>query len=248
MKILVTCKQVPDPDIKIKINATGDGISTDGMKYVANYFDEIANEEALRITEKGGGEVVVVGIGPKDISQQIRGMLAMGSARAIHVVTDAKPDSDAVARILAKVVEQEKPDLILMGKQATDDDACQAGQILAQILGYPQACYASKVAVDGTKATVVREVDGGLETVEMTSPALITCDLRLNEPRYASLPNIMKAKKKEIKEVAPDALGVSPTPKVKIVKYQTPPERKAGQKVKTVDELVDKLLNEAKVL
>ncbi len=251
MKILVTCKQVPDPDIKVKLNADGTGISTDGIKYVVNYFDEIANEEALRLSEKHGDtEVVVLGIGSKDITTQIRSCLAMGSLRGIHVVTDETLDSDAVAHIVAKVIENEKPDLILMGKQATDDDATQAGQIVSALTGYPQACYASKVELNDAKdaATVIREVDGGLETVEVSFPAIVTCDLRLNEPRYASLPNIMKAKRKKIDEFTFDSLGVAPAPKVKVVKLTTPPERKAGMIVDSVDTLVDKLLNEAKVL
>lgn len=248
MKILVTCKQVPDPDIKIKLNAAGDGINTDGMKYVVNPFDAIAAEEAIRIVEKGGGEVVALGIGPKDISTQIRNVLAMGGARGIHIVTDEKLDSDAVARLIQAVVASEKPDLIIMGKQAVDNDAGQAAQILSTIAGLPQACYASKIEVGSGKATVVREVDGGLETVEVSFPAVITADLRLNEPRYPSLPNIMKAKKKEIKELSFGDLGVTPAPKVKVIKLTAPEERKAGGKVKTVDELVDKLINEKKVI
>lgn len=249
MKILVTCKQVPDPDIKIKLNDAGDGISTDGMKFVVNPFDEIANEEALRIFEKTKeGEVVVLGIGAKDIATQIRACLAMGSHRGIHVVTKDYLDSDAVARIVAKVVEEEKPDLILMGKQAVDDDAGQAAQILSALTEYPQACYAAKVEMADGKATVEREVDGGIETVEVNLPAIITADLRLNEPRYASLPNIMKAKKKPIKEFSFDDLGVAPEPKVKIVGFTQPPERQAGEIVDSVDTLVDKLVNDKKVI
>jgi len=248
MKVLVTCKQVPDPDIKIKLNAAGTGINTDGMKFVVNPFDEIANEEALRITEKQGGEVVVLGIGKADVSTQIRSCLAMGSQRGVHVVTDATLDSDAVARIVQKIVEIEKPDLIILGKQATDDDAAQVGQILSTLTGYAQACYACKVTAEGGKATVEREVDGGIETVEATLPAIVTADLRLNEPRYASLPNIMKAKKKPIDEFTFDKLGIAPTPKVKILSFTAPAERKAGVLVDSVDTLVDKLVNEAKVI
>ncbi len=248
MKILVTAKQVPDPDIKIKLNDAGDGINTDGMKFVVNPFDEIANEEALRIIEKGEGEVVVLGIGPKDITTQIRSCLAMGSHRGIHVVTDDKLDSDAVARVVEKIIDEEKPDLVLMGKQAVDNDSGQAAQILSAITGYPQACYAAKVEVADGKATVEREVDGGIETVEVVFPAIITADLRLNEPRYASLPNIMKAKRKPIKEVALGDLGVAAEPKVKIVKLTAPEERKAGEIVDSVDTLVDKLINDAKVI
>jgi len=248
MKILVTCKQVPDPEIKIKLNADGSGISTDGLKYVVNPFDEIANEEALRIKEKLGGEVVVCGIGAKDIATQIRSCLAMGSDRGIHVVTDEKLDSDSVAGILQKVAEKENPDLIIMGKQAVDDDMAQAAQLLAEKLSYPQAMYASKVEINGNTAVIIREVDGGLETVEVTLPAVVTADLRLNEPRYASLPNIMKAKKKPMDETTPADLGAATTPKVRVVKLMSPEARKAGVVVKTVDELVDKLVNEAKVI
>ncbi len=251
MKILVMCKQVPDPDIKVKLNADGTGINTDGMKFVVNPFDEIANEEALRIHEKNGGaEVVVLGIGPKDITTQIRSCLAMGSNRGIHVVTDDVIDPDNVARIIQKVMDDEKPDLVLIGKQAVDDDSGQAGQILSALTGYPQACYASEIVLDDgkTKATVTREIDGGLETIDVNFPAIITADLRLNEPRYASLPNIMKAKRKEIKALSLDDLGFTPSPKVKLISLTAPPERQAGVIVKTVDELVDKLINEAKVI
>lgn len=247
MKILVTCKQVPDPDIKVKLNSEGTGINTDGMKFVVNPFDEIAMEEALRI----GGDVYVLGIGKKDIQTQIRSCVAMNAKAvqgAIHVVTEDYLDSDAVARIIAKVVEQESPDLILIGKQAVDDDAGQVAQILSALTGYPQACYAAKVEVADGKATVEREVDGGIETVEVNFPAIISADLRLNEPRYASLPNIMKAKKVKIAEMSFDDLGFTPDPKVTIVKLTAPEERKAGQIVESVDALVDKLVNEAKVI
>ena len=248
MKILVTCKQVPDPDIKVKLNAEGTGINTDGMKFVVNPFDEIANEEALRIIEKGEGEVVVLGIGPKNITTQIRSCLAMGSSRGIHVVTDEALDSDAVARIVQKVVEDEKPDIVLMGKQAVDGDAGQAAQILSALTGYPQACYTCKVEIGDGRARIDREVDGGIETIEVNFPAVISADLRLNEPRYASLPNIMKAKRKPIKELSFDDLGISPAAKVKLIKLTAPPERKAGEIVDSVDTLVDKLVNEAKVI
>lgn len=248
MKILVTCKQVPDPDIKVKLNSEGTGINTDGMKFVVNPFDEIANEEALRIVEKLKGEVVVLGIGPKEIQTQIRSCLAMGSNSGIHVVTEDTMDSDCVARILAKVIEDEKPDLIIVGKQAVDDDAGQVAQITSTLTGYPQACYACKVEAEEGKATVEREVDGGIETVSVNYPAIITADLRLNEPRYASLPNIMKAKRKPIKSVSLDDLGLSVSPKVKMVKLFAPEERKAGEIVPSVDVLVDKLINEAKII
>ena len=249
MKILVTCKQVPDPDIKVKLNAAGDGINTDGMKFVVNPFDEIANEEALRIVEKGGdGEVAVLGIGPKDITTQIRSCLAMGSHRGIHVVTDETLDSDVVANVVRKVVENEKPDLVILGKQAVDDDFCQVGQILSTLTGYPQACYACKIEMGDGKATVEREVDGGIETIDVNLPAIVTADLRLNEPRYASLPNIMKAKRKPIDETSLDELGVAAATKVKVVAYTAPEERKAGEIVDSVETLVDKLVNEAKIV
>jgi electron transfer flavoprotein beta subunit len=248
MKILVTCKQVPDPDVKVKLNDSGTGINTDGMKFVVNPFDEIANEEALRIIEKNGGEVVVLGIGKKDIQTQIRSCLAMGSNSGIHVATEDVLDSDAVAHIVAKVIEQETPDLVIIGKQAVDDDMGQVAQIVSTLTGMPQACYAAKVEIDGAAAVVEREVDGGIETVKVEFPAIITSDLRLNEPRYASLPNIMKAKRKPIKELTFDALGITPAPKVKLVKMTAPPERKAGVRVPDVDTLVEKLLNEAKVI
>ncbi len=248
MKILITCKQVPDPDIKIKLNSDGTGINTDGLKYVVNPFDEIANEEALRIKEKLGGEVVVCGIGAKDISTQIRSCLAMGSDKGVHVLTDETVDPNTVADILVKVVEKEQPDIILMGKQAVDDDLSQTAQILSAKLAYPQAVYASKIDVEDGKAVVVREVDGGLETVEVALPSVITADLRLNEPRYASLPNIMKAKRKPIDEYSLDDLGIALSCKVKMVKMTAPEERKAGVMVSSVDELVDKLVNEAKVV
>ncbi len=247
MKILVSCKQVPDPDIKAKIGDDGKTISNDGMKWVPNYFDEIACEEALRITKKTGGDVIVMCVGEKASQTQIRKMLAMGAISGIQCLT-ANTEEDDGAYILAKIVEREQPDLVIMGKQSTDNDAGQAGQILAEMMGWPQACYASKVDVDGDKVTVTREVDGGLETVDMTLPAVITCDLRLNEPRYTSLPNIMKAKKKKIETLSPADLGVDETPKTRIVAMTAPPERAAGVIVKDVDELVAKLRDEAKVL
>lgn len=263
MKILVTVKRVTDYERKVKIAPDGSGLVTEGMNFVANPFDEIAVEEALRLAKAHGGEIVVASVGPKDATQQIRQALAMGANRGVLVVSDAELDPDAVARVLMKVVEDEKPDLIIMGKQATDDDANQVGQLLAGYLDWPQATFASKVegldsedekaqkpgvqVADG-KATVIREVDGGLETLALTMPAVVTTDLRLNHPRFASLPGIMKAKKKEIKEIAIDGLGVDVTPKVKTVKYAEPPERQAGVTVADVDELLDKLKNEAKVL
>ena len=228
MKILVCAKQVPDPDVRVKLNAQGTDIVRDGIKTVVNPFDEIANEEALRLVEKHGGEVVVLGIGPKDIVAQIRSCLAMGAARGLHVLTDAALDSDAVARLIVGVVRRETPDLVIMGKQAVDDDSGQAAQIVATLLGWPQALYACKIEANGQTLTVCREVDGGLETIEVEAPALISADLRLNEPRYASLPNIMKAKKKPLDELTPEGLGVVVAPKVKLLALTAPAPRQAG--------------------
>jgi electron transfer flavoprotein beta subunit len=262
MKFLVTMKRVTDYERKVKIAPGGSGLVTEGMNFVPNPFDEIAVEEALRLQKAHGGEVVVVSIGPKDAAQQIRQGLAMGADRGILVLAE-NLDSDAVARVLVKLVETEKPDLIIMGKQATDDDANQAGQLLAGYLGYPQATFASKiegldsdaekqqkpgVIVANGKAQVLREVDGGIETLELTLPAVVTTDLRLNHPRFASLPGIMKAKKKEVKEIPIASLGVDVTAKVRVLAYSEPPARKAGVKVADVDELVRKLKTEAKVI
>ncbi len=198
MKILVTAKRVTDPDVKIKVKPDGSGIVTDGVDYKVNPFDEIAIEEAIRIKEKNSAEIVIVSIGPKESSKEIRSGLAMGADRGIHVISDGFVDSMAVSKVLKKLVDEEKPDLILMGKQAVDGDNNQAGQLLAELMGVGQACFASKVelSADLKKATVTREVDGGFDIVELDLPAVITADLRLNEPRYASLPGIMKAKKK----------------------------------------------------
>ncbi|HBO68703.1 MAG TPA: electron transfer flavoprotein subunit beta [Deltaproteobacteria bacterium] len=217
---------------------------------VVNPFCEIAVEEALRIKEKQGGEVVIHTIGPKQGEQQVRTALAMGADRAVLVETGNDLDSLGVAKVMAKVVEQEKPDLVLMGKQAVDDDNNQVGQILAALLSWPQATFASKIefSEDGKRANVTREVDGGLETIGVPLPAVVTTDLRLNEPRYASLPGIMKAKKKEMKVIAADSLGVEMKPKVRLVSLAPPKERAGGTKVADVAELVAKLKNEAKVL
>ena len=262
MKILVTVKRVTDYERKVKIKPDGSGFETEGMNYVPNPFDEIAVEEALRLVKAHGGEVVVASIGTKDATQQIRQALAMGAQRDI-LVQSGELDSDAVARVLMKLVEKEQPNIVLMGKQATDDDANQAGQLLAGYLGWPQATFASKteglespeekaqkpgVAIDGDFATVAREADGGLETIKVKLPAVVTTDLRLNHPRFASLPGIMKAKKKKIEEIPVDSLGVDITPKVRVLKYEEPAERQAGQTVADVEELVNKLKNEAKVI
>ena len=264
MKIFVTVKRVPDPNAAIKVKPDGSGIVTDNLKYVVNPFDEIAIEEALRLKDKGGGaEVVLVSIGAKVASEQLRTGLAMGADRAILVLAEQELDSLAAARIFHKLVNDEKVDLVLMGKQAIDDDANQTGQMLAALLGWPQATFASKVEsldseaekqgvpgivlADG-KAKVIREVDGGLETLELPLPAVVTVDLRLNTPRYASLPGIMKARKKELKEIPIDSLGIDVKPRLKVIKLDPPPKRQAGRKVGSVQELVQVLHNEAKVI
>ena len=251
MKILATVKRVPDPETSIKVKPDGSGIVTDNIKWVINPFDEIAIEEALRIKEKvAGSEVVLVSIGDKVVQEQLRTGLAMGADRAIMVVTAEALEPLAVARVLAKIVETEKPELVVMGKQAIDDDSNAAGQMLAELLGWPQATFASKVELAGDQksATVVREVDGGLETLSFPLPGIVTADLRLNEPRYASLPGIMKARKKELKELAIGDLGVDVTPRAKIVKMDPPPKRQAGKKVESVQQLVELLHSEAKVI
>jgi len=264
VKILVTVKRVPDPNASIKVKPDGSGIVTDNLKYVVNPFDEIAIEEALRLKDKGGGaEVVLVSIGGKACSEQLRTGLAMGADRAALVLAEQELDSLGVARILEKLVRDEKADLVLMGKQAIDDDSNQTGQMLAALLRWPQATFASKVeSLDseaekaGTpgivlgdgKATVIREVDGGLETLQLPLPSVVTVDLRLNTPRYASLPGIMKARKKELKEIPVDSLGVDVKPRLKVMKLDPPPKRQAGRKVGSVQELVQVLHNEAKVI
>ena len=251
MKVLVTAKRVPDPNSTIKVKPDGSGIVTDGLKYVVNPFDENAIEEALKIKEKvSGTEVVLVSIGDKTAQEQLRTGLAMGGDRAILVLADGELDSLAIARALQKIVESEKADLVVMGKQAIDDDSNAAGQMLAELLGWPQATFASKLELSGDQksATVVREVDGGLETLSLPLPAVITADLRLNEPRYASLPGIMKARKKELKEIPIADLGIDAKPKLKIVKLEPPPARQGGRKVASVQELVEVLHSEAKVI
>ena len=251
MKVLVTVKRVPDPETTIRVKSDGSGIETDNIKYVINPFDEIALEEALRIKEKlGSGEVVLVSIGDSVVTEQLRTGLAMGADRAILVGCDQDLDSLAVARVLAKIVEEENPQLVLMGKQAIDDDANQAGQMLAVLLGWPQATFASEVVLsdDQQSVKVTREVDGGLETIGFALPGIITSDLRLNEPRYASLPGIMKARKKEIKEVAAADLGADMSPRLTINSLEPPTQKEAGKKVETVEELIDLLHDEAKVI
>jgi electron transfer flavoprotein beta subunit len=251
VKILVTVKRVPDPETVIKIAADGAGITTDNVKWVINPFDEIAIEEALRLKEKvSGTEVVLASIGQKAAQEQLRTGLAMGADRAILVLSDQALEPLAVARVLQKLVDTEKPDLVVMGKQAIDDDSNATGQMLAELLGWPQATFASKVelAGDAKSAKVTREVDGGLETIAVPLPAVITADLRLNEPRYASLPGIMKARKKEMKEIPVADLGIDVAPRTRIVKLETPPKRSGGRKVGSVQELVHMLHSEAKVI
>ena len=248
--MLVAIKPVPNPDERVKIRKDGSGVVLDNIKMVINPFCEIAVEEALRIREKQGGEAVILTIGPKESEQQVRTALAMGADRAVLVETTQELDSLGVAKLMAKIVEQEKPDFVIMGKQAVDDDNNQVGQILAAILSLPQATFGSKIEFleEGKRANVTREVDGGLETIGVTLPAVITTDLRLNEPRYASLPGIMKARKKEMKVIPADSLGVPMEPKVRLLSLAPPKERAGGKKVADVAELVDKLRNEAKVL
>jgi electron transfer flavoprotein beta subunit len=248
VKILVPIKRVPDPATTIRVLPDGSGIATDNVKWVINPFDEIAIEEALRIKEKLTGEVVLVTVGQSPWQEQLRTGLAMGADRAILVKHDGALDSLAIARILAKVASDEKPELVLLGKQAIDDDSNQVGQMLAEMLGWPQATFASKVEFTDQKVTVTREVDGGLEAIAFNLPAVITTDLRLNEPRYASLPGIMKARKKELKEVPADSLGVDLAAKLKVKTLAAPPKRQAGKKVGSVQELVQVLHTEAKVI
>jgi electron transfer flavoprotein beta subunit len=249
VKILVPVKRVPDAETTIKIAPDGKGIVEAGVKWVVNPFCEIAIEQALRIKEGGGGaEVVLVTIGGGESQEQLRTGLAMGADRAILVKAD-KPDTWGVARLLAKIAEKEKPTMILMGKQAIDDDSNVVGQLLAEILAWPQATFISELKLlDGNSAQCVREVDGGLETVKLPLPAVITADLRLNEPRYASLPGIMKARKKPLEEIDAGSLGVDLTPRLTIKSLSPPAARKAGRKVESVDELLQVLQREAKVL
>lgn len=249
MKILVPVKRVLDYAAKIKVKSDGSGVETEGIKWIVNPFDEIAVEEALRIKEAGkASEVVVVGIGPADAANQLRTAMAMGADRAVLIVSDSYVDSDLASRILVEIYKKEQPGLVIMGKQAIDSDANQTGQLLAARLGLPQACFASKLEMEGSNLKVTREVDGGLETIQISTPAVVTTDLRLNEPRYASLPGIMKAKKKPLEEIKIETLALDLAPKVKIHKMQTPPQRKAGIKVASVEELVVKLQGEAKVI
>jgi len=249
MKILVPVKRVVDFNVKIRVKSDGSGVELANIKMSMNPFDEIAVEEALRLKEKGqASEIVCVSIGPPQAAETIRTGLAMGADRGILVKTDKTLEPLAVAKILKSIVEQEKPGLVIMGKQAIDDDCNQTGQMLAALLGWPQGTFASRLVLEGESVSVTREVDGGLQTVKLKGPAIVTTDLRLNEPRYASLPNIMKAKKKPIADKSPADYGVDVAPRLEVVKTTEPSGRKAGVKVKTVGELVEKLKNEAGVL
>ena len=251
MKILVPLKRVPDPDTRIRLKSDGSGLELDGVKFSINPFDAIALEEALRIKEKGTeAEILVVSIGGPECIEQLRVGLAMGAERALLIQASNDLDPLAIAKILQAVFQREKPDMVLMGKQAIDDDSNQVGQMLAALLGLGQATFVSKLELqeNNTEARCGRETDAGIETITVRLPAIITTDLRLNEPRYVSLPGIMKAKKKPLEEISLSALGVSAQSRTKVLKLEPPPRRKAGVRVKTVDELIDKLKHEAKVL
>jgi len=249
MKVLVAVKRVVDFNVKIRVKADGSGIDLANVKMSMNPFDEIAVEEAVRLKEQGKAtEVIAVTIGETKCQETLRTAMAMGADRAIHVVTEVALEPLAVAKLLAKIVDRERPEIVLLGKQAIDDDCNQTGQMLGALLGWPQGTFASKVALNGAAAEVTREVDGGLETVALTLPAIITTDLRLNTPRYATLPNIMKAKKKPIEELTPDALGVDVSPRMTVLKVMEPAKRSAGIRVGSVQELVHNLHDEAKVI
>jgi electron transfer flavoprotein beta subunit len=249
MKILVAVKRVIDYNVQIRVKEDGTGVVTDNIKMSTNPPDDNAIEEAVKIKEAGKAtEVIAVTVGEEKSQETIRKALAVGVDRGIHVKADGIVEPIAVAKILQKIVDKEKPDLVFMGKQAIDDDCNQTGQMLSALLNWPQATFASKIEIKDKKLEVVREVDEGLETIEINVPAVVTCDLRLNEPRYASLPNIMKAKKKPIEQINASDLGVDTTPRVQLIKVEEPPKRKAGIKVASVAELVQKLKNEAKVI
>ena len=249
MKLLVAVKRVIDYNVKVRVKADETGVETANVKMSMNPFDEIAVEEAVRLLEAGTAtEVIAVSLGVQQCQETIRTALAMGADRGIHVKTDDELQPLAVAKLLAKIVEKETPDMVILGKQAIDDDSNQTGQMLAGLLGWSQGTFASKVDLADGRADVTREVDGGLETLAINLPAIVTTDLRLNEPRYASLPNIMKAKKKEITEMTPDELGVDVAPRLTTLKVTEPPKREGGIKVETVSELIDKLKNEAGVI
>ena len=249
MKILVCIKRVVDYNVKIRVKSDGSGVDLANVKMSMNPFDEIAVEEAIRQKEKGGvEEIVVVSVGPQQAQETLRTALAMGADRAILVKSDERVEPLGVAKVLRAIVEDEKPDLVILGKQAIDDDSNQTGQMLAALLGWPQGTFASKLDVADGKAEVTREVDGGLQTVSLALPAIVTTDLRLNEPRYASLPNIMKAKKKPLDERSAADMGLDLAPRLEVLKTAEPAKRQAGVKVGSVDELIGKLKTEAGVL
>jgi electron transfer flavoprotein beta subunit len=249
MKIIVPVKRVVDYNVKVRVKSDGTGVETAGVKMSMNPFDEIAIEEAVRLKEKGiATEIVAVSMGVAQCSETIRTALAMGADRGILVETDIALEPLAVAKLLKAIAAQEEPKLIILGKQAIDDDMSATGQMLAALLGWPQGTFASKITIEGDALTVIREVDGGLETLALSLPAIVTTDLRLNEPRYASLPNIMKARKKPIATVKPADLGVDPAPRLTVLSVAEPAKRQAGQKVGSVAELVAKLRTEAKVI
>jgi electron transfer flavoprotein beta subunit len=249
MKVLVPIKRVVDANVKVRVKADGTGVELANVKMAMNPFDEIAVEEAVRLKEAGAAtEIVAVSCGLQACQETLRTALALGADRAILVESDADLQPLAVAKLLQAIVAKESPQLVIMGKQAIDDDNNQTGQMLAALLGWPQATFASKVTLEGGAAQVTREVDGGLETVAIKLPAVVTTDLRLNEPRYVTLPNIMKAKKKPLETLKPDALGVDVTPRVATLKVEEPAKRKSGIKVPDAKTLVEKLKNEAKVI
>jgi electron transfer flavoprotein beta subunit len=249
MKILVPVKRVVDFNVKVRVKADGTGVETANVKMSMNPFDEISVEEAIRMKESGvATEIVAVSCGTQACQETLRTALALGADRAILVESDADLQPLAVAKLLRAIAQKEKPELVILGKQAIDDDCNQTGQMLAALLGWPQATFASKIKVADGKAKVTREVDGGLETISIKLPAVVTSDLRLNEPRYVTLPNIMKAKKKPLETLKPEALGVDVSPRLKTLKVEEPPKRKAGTKVPDVKTLVQKLKNEAKVI
>ena len=249
MKLLVPVKRVVDFNIKVRVKSDHSGVETTGVKMSMNPFDEIAVEEAIRLKEKGfATEIIVVSAGVAQCTETLRTALAMGADRGVLIETDVALEPLAVAKLLKAIVEREQPGLVILGKQAIDDDMNATGQMMAALLGWPQATFASAIAVAGDRLEVTREIDGGLETLSLSLPAIVTADLRLNEPRYASLPNIMKARKKTIETVTPAALGVDPAPRLIVESVAEPPERKAGVKVSSVAELVQKLKTEAKVI
>ena len=249
MKILVAVKRVIDYNVQIRVKEDGSGVVTDNVKMSTNPPDDNAIEEAVKIKESGKAtEIVAITVGEEKAQETVRKALAVGADRGVHVKTEGVLEPLAVSKIIKKIVEKEKPDLVFMGKQAIDDDCNQTGQMLSALLNWPQATFASKIEVKENSLEVTREIDEGLETIEINTPAIVTCDLRLNEPRYASLPNIMKAKKKPIEEINVSDLGIDTTPRVEQLKVAEPPKRKAGIKVANVAELVQKLKNEAKVI